>query len=63
MLHSMVLVHRIPTLLCRNYFLQTTFEKLLSKLLVRPNLGYGDFKASSIQKLILTPFTISKYKG
>lgn len=56
MLHSMVLVHRIPTLLCRG-------EKLLSKLLVRPNLGYGDFKASSIQKLILTPFTISKYKG
>lgn len=53
-LHSM---DRIPTLLCRG-------EKLLSKLYwLVLTLEVGDFKASSMQKLILTPFTISKYKG
>lgn len=56
-LHSIVFIARIPPLLWRR-------EKVLSKLYwLVLSLEVGDFKASSMRKLILTPLTISRHRG
>lgn len=56
-LHGIVFIARIPPLLWRR-------EKVLSKLYwLVLSLEVGDFKASSMRKLILTPLTISRHRG